>query len=192
MVLVTIAATPAEATTNSRPSQVIGGALPLTMGVAPGMPDELRREAQRNWRLFQGERRLAGATKSCTVRAAWTAYRFKNLAGQTLWTYYQQVYFCRVLRAGLVTYFYRVRWAEVGSITPIVDWKPWEFKGHIGSNCEGEHCFIRGHRAKSRTAWTQGSFQVCALKIALCNYQNPMVGITVYGNGPIERFSRGG
>lgn len=160
-------------------------------GIAPTMPAALRRSMERDWRLFQGERQLSNIAKSCNPRPAYSLLRFKNPYGVVLWTYYQQVYFC--FNGRMVTYFRRVRWGEVASLTPYVEWKPWEFKGHIGSNCGNDYC-SGGGRTRSRLAWTQGRFEVCLIPVlgGLCTNQSPIVGITVYGNGSVRPFSRGG
>jgi len=155
-------------------------------GQARNQPAFVLRAEKKSFQLFQrSTRKLAGAVSSCSPRAYYQKYEFKNPYGVLLVGYYEQVYYCR--SQGLVTYFYRIRWEKVTSIVPIVHWTPWKFDGHVpsGNDCAGEHCFIRGYKARDRTAVTEGSFHTCLIPIvnAGCNYLYPKLWITVHGDG---------
>jgi len=155
-------------------------------GHAPGEPSAAIRAEQVNYRRFwRSARHLENAAKSCNPIPYYQKYEFKNPYGVVLVGYYEQVYFCRA--NGLVTYFYRYRWAKASSIVPLVHWTPWAFDGNVasGNDCAGEHCFIRGFKAPNRTAVTKGSFRTCLIPIinAGCNYLYPQIWITVHGDG---------
>ncbi|MBX4201998.1 hypothetical protein KW803_03880, partial [Candidatus Saccharibacteria bacterium] len=128
---------------------------------------------------------------TCQPKAVYNRRQFKNLAGMVLWEYIQQIYFCT--SNGYVTYFYRYRFGRIPSITPVVDWTVWEFDGNTNTNCGNEHCFKRGGKARSRTAWTQGKFHAClVLDKLMCNNQMPELSMTVYGTGGYSPWTKGG
>jgi len=130
----------------------------------------------------QNRQALADATKRCNPQKRWARRQFKNGAGMVLWKYSLQVYYC--VRNGRVTYFRYIRWAEVNSVTPFVEWKPWEFMGHTGENV------MRG--LSRRSVWTQGHFQVCLVaNVLLCNNQYPQLSITVNGDGTWGAWTKG-
>lgn len=154
-------------------------------GHAPGEPRASVRSELNSLRLWRSARHLEISEKSCNPIPYYQKYEFKNPYGVVLVSYYEQVYYCRA--KGLVTYFYRYRWAKVSSIVPLVHWTPWAFDGNVtsGNDCAGEHCFIRGFKAPNRTAVTKGSFRTCLIPIinAGCNYLYPVIWITVHGDG---------
>ncbi len=64
----------------------------------------------------------------------------------------------------------------------------WDFHDHIASNCNTENCSGRGVGSWTTTAWTQGKFEFCSIRFALCSTQTPLIGIRVYGNGGVSYF----
>jgi len=185
-VAVAVAMTAGAATTqaNAKPSpSSYQGVMSLTLGSgnAPGMPVGV---------LQARHRQLSTAAKSCSPKHAWARWTYKNLVGVVLWKYTEQVDYC--FTGSAVTYFYRNRWADLPSILPVIGFNPWKFDGNISDSCTNEHCFIRGYRAASRTATTQGQFEVCGLKfIGVCNNQTPRLSITVFGDGSRSIAERG-
>jgi hypothetical protein len=186
-VMMSIGATaaPAKASTPTSPSQagvVVKHAGP---GHAPGEPAASVAGNVRSYRQFLGLRELASTTKACKQHPWYQSYDFKNVYGVVLFSYYEQVYYCR--NGVSVTYFYRYRWARTTSIVPVVHYTPWNFEGHVpsGNDCPNEHCFIRGYKAKQRTAVTEGKFATCLIPFINvgCNYVYPVIHITVYGDG---------
>lgn len=109
-------------------------------------------------------------------KTVWARRTFKNWVGIWLWRYTQQISFC--WNGSIVTNFYRERWPEVHNV---LGFSPWSFDGHIGTNCQYEHCYPGRWGHWSETAWTQGKLSACVGPV--CNYHYPLVTITVYGNG---------
>jgi hypothetical protein len=180
--------------TKTDPPKIQGVAqVVVAEGVAPAAPKALVRAQQRNFRRWlaspQGGRQLSSVAKSCKPKPVYSKYTYSNLVGVVLWEYIQQVYFCHTGKE--VTYFYRYRWGVVKSAIPVGDWSPWQFDGHINNSCGSEHCFKRGYRAPSRTAWTEGQFHVCLAKVVVCAYKTPTVSLTVYGDGSFSHKEEG-
>jgi hypothetical protein len=102
---------------------------------------------------------------------------YKGGTGAVHWIYYQRVRFC--WRNGRITSFSRERWTwQSGSF-----FNGWSFEGHTSTNCWPADCLGRGVGLATTSAWTQGKFKFCSLKIVLCHEVAPLVGIRVYGTG---------
>lgn len=102
---------------------------------------------------------------------------YKGSLGATHWIYYQRVRFC--WRNGKITSFSRERWVwQSGNFL-----NGWSFEGHVNTGCSVADCRGRGVGTATTSAWTQGKFRFCSLKIVLCHEVSPLVGIRVYGNG---------
>jgi hypothetical protein len=154
-------------------------------GHAPNEPSASVRGNQKEFQHYLGARRLSTAAKACVQHMWYQVYDFKNVYHVLLFSYYEQVYYCR---DGVnVTYFYRYRWDHVSSIVPYLHYSPWQFDGNVpsGNDCANEHCFLRGYKAAQRSAITEGKFETCLIPfIDLgCNYDYPVIHITVYGDG---------
>ena len=115
-------------------------------------------------------------TYGARCKTVWARRNFKNWFGVWLWRYTQQVTFC--WNGAVVTYFYRDRWGEVHNI---LGFSPWNYQGHIATNCQYEHCYPGRWGDWAEGAWTQGKFSACAGSV--CSYHYPFVNIVVYGNG---------
>jgi hypothetical protein len=154
-------------------------------GHAPNEPLASVSGNQKSYQHYLGTRQLSSVAKACTQHTWHQKYDFTNPYGIVLFSYYEQVYYCR---DGVnVTYFYRYRWHHESSIIPYLHYSPWQFDGNVpsGNDCANEHCFIRGYKASQRSAVTEGKFETCLIPyINLgCNYDYPVIRITVYGDG---------
>lgn len=154
-------------------------------GHAPDEPAASIRGARRSYQSFLGSRALASSAKACQQHSWYQEYDFKNVYGVMLFSYAEQAYWCR--SGGMVTYFYRYRWHHESSLVPVVHYSPWQFDGNVpsGNDCANEHCYIRGYKAPRRTAVTEGKFETCLVPFINlgCNYDYPVIHITVYGDG---------
>jgi hypothetical protein len=112
----------------------------------------------------------AYAPGSCRTR--WARATRRNLAHLVVYRYNEQVRWC--WSAGLITYFWRDRWASDTAFG-------WIFDRQLGSNCALEHCNGRGVGTYSTDAWTQGEFHACV--IWYCPHRYPLVDIWVHGDG---------
>ena len=93
--------------------------------------------------------------------------------GYNYFRYYEQVTWCGN-GWGQLTSFWRDRWPEV-------NFAGWSFQGHVGSNCDLEHCNGRGSGQYATDAWTMGAF---ALRAAWCvDHKYPWVDIYVTADG---------
>jgi hypothetical protein len=121
--------------------------------------------------------RLGGGCRAPVARR-----EYRGSFGTHHWTYFEKVTFC--WRNGVITSFSRERWIWMsGSLL-----NGWSFKGHINSNCDGD-CSGMGFVGRTTaSAWTQGLFEFCSLRWALCTEQTPLLGIRVYGDGRITYF----
>lgn len=110
-----------------------------------------------------------GGCKTVHARRNWN-----SIYGFNVYRYYQQVTWC--WSGGQITSLHRARWAEVNA--PL-----WQFDGHISTNCNvNEDCSGRTGIPYT-TTWTQGQFHVCAVYEWVCNYQYPLVSISVSAYG---------
>jgi hypothetical protein len=159
-------------------------------GIAPGAPAWVRQhvadvKAGVLGRLGQADvpaadyghgRSLAGA-KRMAAWGCWGAWGRRNYDnwpwGYNYFRYYEQVTWCGNGWSQL-TSFWRDRWPEV-------NFPGWSFQGHVGSNCDLEHCNGRGSGQYSTDAWTMGQFALCA---AWCfDHKYPWVDIYVTADG---------
>jgi hypothetical protein len=107
-----------------------------------------------------------------TCRTRWARATRRNLAYMVVFRYNEQVRWC--YRNNVITYFWRDRWPSGTAFG-------WSFDGHVGTNCQYEHCPGRGVGTYSATAWTQGHFHVCLAWY--CVHKYPLVSIWVHGDG---------
>lgn len=169
---------------------IAGSAMQGSEGIARNMPQHLRRQMEESLQKFttpKTGRVLSKSTYRCRPKHYHRGYEFRALAGQYiglwLWRYHQQVAYCT--NGSVVTYFYRVRWFDIGSVTPYVDWKAWQFVNHVDSNCGGEHCAKKPYRAWERMAYTKGEFKVCLAFGNVCNTAFAQIWISVFGDGTV-------
>jgi hypothetical protein len=107
---------------------------------------------------------------------------YKGGTGSTLWIYYQRVRFC--WRNSKITSFMRERWIWQSDNF----FNGWSFNGHINTGCSADDCRGRGVGTWTTSAWTQGKFTFCYVRIALCHEEAPLIGIRVYGSGRWSPF----
>lgn len=107
-----------------------------------------------------------GATPA-GCRTATYSVSGKNVWGQTLYTYYQSIYWC--YNGSTITSKSRSRYGRVGGLG-------WEFVGNVSSQQWG------GVGSRYYRSWTQGHFQLCVVWGCI-QHKYPQIDMTVNGNG---------
>ncbi len=155
-------------------------------GIAPAAPQWVRQDvakvrAGQLGRLGQADTAASDYRAPAAVRrraawgcwGAWGRRNYDSWLGYNFIRYYEQVTWCGNGSSQL-TSFWRDRWPEV-------NFPGWQFDGHVGSNCDLEHCNGRGSGQYSTEAWTMGQFSLCG---GWCfDHKYPWVDITVTADG---------
>jgi hypothetical protein len=110
----------------------------------------------------------------CRARKAVRVAR--SLVGLWLYRYWQRISWCYNFHR--ITAIHRTRHGEVNNVIA----NPWEFYGHVGSNCNFETC---SDRAGGTSAYitTQGRFHACWGWIWNCDDRVPGIWQVVTANG---------
>ncbi len=120
-----------------------------------------------------------GGRQTCKRNRAHVTW--STVFGVRLWTMNQVVTWCWI---GLtVTKVERNRFADVAGFFG----NPWGFEGWTSTgSCNSETCSEKAPFRGLATIATQGKFQACAIKVAVCSTHNPYIEMQIGAQGFIS------